>query len=110
MNETCPRCDHEEAYAFFEAPEDGSWTLYRCPRCYFNWRSTEGEEVTNPKLYNPKFKLNEKKIQDMDPKPPIPTLKETKIDEVMGIVDYRGPRKSIKDMEAAMAKGAREDK
>ena len=70
----CPRCDSDQAYKVFEA-EDGSWEVYRCPRCNFNWRSTEGEEVTNPTLYNPRFKLSERQIQELPPKPPIPPLR-----------------------------------
>ena len=70
----CPRCDDNRAGKIFEAPEDGSWELYRCPRCYFVWRNTEEEEVTNPDLYDPRFKLSEEKITAMDPKPPIPPL------------------------------------
>jgi hypothetical protein len=72
----CPRCDFVEAYKVFEA-EDKSWDLFRCPRCNFNWRSTEGQELTDAKLYSPRFKLNEKQIQDMAPKPPIPPLRKT---------------------------------
>ena len=72
----CPRCDHDQASKIFEAPEDSSWEVYRCPRCYFVWRNTEGDEVTRPELYNPKFKLNEEKIAAMDPKPPIPPMKK----------------------------------
>jgi len=40
---------------------------------------------------------------------PIKKFKETKIQEVLGCVSYKGPRKSIRDMEAAIAKGAREN-
>ena len=72
----CPRCEFVEAYKVYEA-EDKSWDVYRCPRCNFNWRSTEGQELTEPKLYNPRFKLNEKQIQDMAPKPPVPPLRKT---------------------------------
>ena len=72
----CPRCDHDQAYKFFEAPEDGAWEVYRCPRCNFTWRSTEEEEVTNPRLYDSKFKLDEKRMREMAPKPPIPPLRE----------------------------------
>jgi len=72
----CPRCDYLEAYKVFEA-EDKSWDIFRCPRCSFNWRSTEGEEIREPKLYNARFKLDEKKIQEMAPKPPIPPLRKT---------------------------------
>lgn len=40
---------------------------------------------------------------------PIKPYRETKIDEVMGCVGYEGPMKSLKDMEAAIAKGAKEN-
>ena len=40
---------------------------------------------------------------------PIKPYAETKIDEVIGCVGYDGPRKSLKDMEAAIAKGAKEN-
>ena len=40
---------------------------------------------------------------------PIKPYRETKIEEVMGCVGYEGPRKSMKDMEAAIAKGAKEN-
>ena len=73
----CPRCDDDRAEKIFEAPEDGSWEVCRCPRCYFTWRSTEGKEVTDPKLYSPKFKLNDRQIQNMAPKPPIPPLRKS---------------------------------
>ena len=40
---------------------------------------------------------------------PIKPYRETKIDEVIGCVGYEGPKKSLKDMEAAIAKGAKEN-
>ena len=72
----CPRCEFVEAYKVFEAG-DKSWEIYRCPRCNFNWRNTEGRELTDPELYSARFKLNEKIIQDMAPKPPVPPLRKT---------------------------------
>ena len=33
---------------------------------------------------------------------------ETTLDELFGCTGYRGPRRSLEDMEAAIAKGARE--
>ena len=71
----CPRCDGDQAHKVHEA-DDGSWEVYCCPRCNFNWRSTEEAVVTDPEIYDPKFKLNEKKIQEMAPKPPIPPLRK----------------------------------
>ena len=67
----CPRCDDERAAKIFEAPENAVWEVYRCPRCFFVWRSTEEDSVTDPALYDPKFKLDEKKIREMVAKPPI---------------------------------------
>jgi AbrB family looped-hinge helix DNA binding protein len=40
---------------------------------------------------------------------PIKLYKETTIGEVLGCINYKGSRKSQKDMEAAIAKGAREN-
>ena len=39
---------------------------------------------------------------------PIKPYAETKIEEVLGCIGYNGPKKSIKEMEAAIAHGARE--
>ena len=72
----CPRCEFVEAYKVFEA-DDKAWEIFRCPRCNFNWRSTEGPEVRDPKLYDSRFKLTEKKIEEMVAKPPIPPLRRT---------------------------------
>jgi hypothetical protein len=72
----CPRCDGAEAGRIFDAPESAAWSVFHCPRCYFVWRSTEEAEVTEPALYDPRFKLNEEKIRNMAPKPPIPPLRK----------------------------------
>ena len=71
----CPRCEHDQAYKVHEAG-DRSWEIYRCPRCNFNWRSTESEEITDARRYNVRFKLTEHHIQAMAPKPPIPPLRK----------------------------------
>lgn len=68
----CPRCDCGEAHMIFEAPENAVWQVYRCPRCFMVWRSTEEKRVTDPALYDARFKLTEEKIRAMDLKPPIP--------------------------------------
>jgi transposase-like protein len=73
----CPRCDSNAAYKNFEAPEDKNiWEVYRCPRCNFTWRNTEEGSITDPKQYSERFKLNEKQIREMAPKPPIPPLRK----------------------------------
>jgi len=73
----CPRCDKDETFKFFEAPEDGSWELYRCRFCNFIWRSTERDYIKNRDLYHPDFKLNEDKIGKMMDRPAIPPLRKT---------------------------------
>jgi len=40
---------------------------------------------------------------------PMKPYEETKIEDVLGCVGYEGPKKSLKDMEAAIAKGAKEN-
>lgn len=39
---------------------------------------------------------------------PIRPFKRTTVEEVRGCLQYKGPRKSLKDMEAAIAKGSKE--
>ena len=39
---------------------------------------------------------------------PIKPYAETKIGDVLGCINYKGSKKSLKEMEAAIAKGARE--
>ena len=70
----CPRCDGTEVAKFFEAPKKGAWELYRCPNCFFIWRSTEKESIKKKDLYHPEFKLNEDEMQNMISKPDIPPL------------------------------------
>ncbi len=40
---------------------------------------------------------------------PITPYKKTTIEDVLGCMGYQGPKKSIKDMRAAIAKGAKEN-
>lgn len=39
---------------------------------------------------------------------PMTPFAETRVEEVLGCTGYKGPRRSLKDMEAAIAKGIRE--
>ena len=39
---------------------------------------------------------------------PMSPYSESKAEELLGCVGYQGPKKSLKEMEAAIAKGARE--
>lgn len=41
---------------------------------------------------------------------PVKPFVETTIKDVLGCVNYAGPKKTLKDMEAAIAKGAKENR
>lgn len=71
---TCPRCNSDEACQVSEA-HDGTWVIYRCPQCNFNWRSSEPDEVKDPGLYDSRFKLTGKRFEQMIAKPRIPPLR-----------------------------------
>ena len=62
---TCPRCDATNCTVLTESPVQGSWTIYSCPRCFFAWRSTEPATITDPLLYDRRFKLTQEKIDSM---------------------------------------------
>ena len=40
---------------------------------------------------------------------PISPYSETKVEELVGCLGYQGPKKSLEEMEAAIAKGARKN-
>ena len=68
---TCPRCDEPDGAVLTESPVKGVWIMYSCPRCFFTWRSTEPENITNPDLYNKDFKLTAEMIEQAEIIPPI---------------------------------------
>jgi AbrB family looped-hinge helix DNA binding protein len=41
---------------------------------------------------------------------PVKPFRRTTIEEVLGCLNYKGPRKSLKDMEAAIVKAAKRNK
>ena len=69
----CPRCDSKNANLLIQSPVGNEWEMYICNECNFTWRSTEPENIRNPKMYDPKFKLTKKKISMMMVNPPIAT-------------------------------------
>jgi vanillate/4-hydroxybenzoate decarboxylase subunit D len=68
----CPRCDSDAADLLVKAPVGNAWEVYLCSVCSFTWRSTESEDVTNPALYDKRFKINPDAIPDMIVIPPVP--------------------------------------
>ena len=72
----CPRCDSETTELQFKSPVEGVWELYRCTTCLFAWRSTEPEHMTDPKLYDPTFKVKPEELGDYPVMPAIPPLEQ----------------------------------
>jgi transposase-like protein len=69
----CPRCDSKNANLLTSSPVGNEWKVYICNDCNFSWRSTEPENIRNPEMYDPKFKLTNKKISMMVVNPPVAT-------------------------------------
>jgi len=69
----CPRCDSKNSNLLTSSPVGNEWEMYICNDCNFSWRSTEPENIRNPEMYDPKFKLTQKKISMMMVNPPIAT-------------------------------------
>jgi len=70
----CPRCDSDTAELLVKAPVDNAWEVYLCGTCSFTWRSTEGEDITNPARYDGRFKIDPLSIPNMPVIPPVPKL------------------------------------
>jgi len=69
----CPRCETEKTEELTKSPDPGVWVIYRCPTCFFAWRSTEPDFITDPKKYDPNFKF---KPEDMATFQVVPTVPE----------------------------------
>ena len=70
----CPRCDAPGCTTMTQSPISGCWEVYGCPRCFFVWRSTEPDSITDGRKYDARFKLVpfEEKISHFHNVPPIP--------------------------------------
>jgi hypothetical protein len=51
------------------------WDVYMCKTCRYTFRSTEPDYMTDPKKYDPTFKLDPKKLDDFPMMPAIPPLR-----------------------------------
>lgn len=75
----CPRCDSESISVMAKSPVGNEWEVYLCDTCKFSWRSTEGENITDPGKYDKRFKLDPSNFDKLDQIPPVPALrKQTK--------------------------------
>ncbi|WP_431223987.1 non-oxidative hydroxyarylic acid decarboxylases subunit D [Serratia sp. L9] len=55
--EKCPRCESAGPEALSHSPVAGAWTVFHCPTCFFTWRSTEPDFITDPAKYPPTLNL-----------------------------------------------------
>jgi hypothetical protein len=68
----CPRCESKTVKLLAESPVKGAWETYICGTCFFSWRSTEDEGLTDPAKYDSRFKIDSAKIPSMMQIPPLP--------------------------------------
>jgi vanillate/4-hydroxybenzoate decarboxylase subunit D len=70
----CPRCESQTTSVLTHSPVEGAWTVYHCEECFFAWRSTEPDYITDPAKYNREFKLNRTTLDQADTMPSVPPL------------------------------------
>ncbi|MBW7981019.1 non-oxidative hydroxyarylic acid decarboxylases subunit D [Enterobacillus tribolii] len=73
--EKCPRCESPSPEVMSQSPVAGAWTVFHCPVCFFTWRSTEPDFITDPAKYNPHFKFSPQDMEHFGVMPAIPELK-----------------------------------
>ena len=71
----CPRCESKTLEVVFSSPVPGICDVYMCKTCRYTFRSTEPDYMTDPKKYDPTFKLDPKKLDDFPMMPAIPPLR-----------------------------------
>jgi hypothetical protein len=70
----CPRCESDKTEVLTKSPDPGVWVIYRCPVCFFAWRSTEPDFITDPQKYDPSFKFKPEDMTTFQVTPTVPEL------------------------------------
>lgn len=73
--EQCPRCESDGPEVLSQSPVAGAWTVFHCPTCFFTWRNTEPDFITDPAKYHPNFKFAPQDMAHFGVMPAIPELK-----------------------------------
>lgn len=68
----CPRCESAQPQILSYSPVKDAWVVYHCEICFFTWRSTEPDFITDPAKYNPHFKFTPAAMDDFDVMPSVP--------------------------------------
>jgi hypothetical protein len=72
----CPRCESDQTTVLTRSPVAGVWEVYHCEECFFAWRSTEPDFITDPAKYDPEFKLNRAQLDQTGIMPSVPPLRQ----------------------------------
>lgn len=70
----CPRCESNITTVLTRSPVKDAWIVYCCDICFFAWRSTEGDYITDPKKYDKSFKFTPEDMENFEVMPVIPKL------------------------------------
>jgi vanillate/4-hydroxybenzoate decarboxylase subunit D len=70
----CPRCESDKTGVLTRSPVQGVWEVYHCEECFFAWRSTEPDFITDPEKYDFEFKLNRATLNQAAIMPNVPPL------------------------------------
>lgn len=65
------------------------------------------KRIRSARGWKPGIEFSVESIEDGIKLKPVRVFEETAIEDVLGCIHYKGPRKTLKEMEAAIAKGAR---
>jgi hypothetical protein len=75
LPEKCPRCESAHPEIMSHSPVTGAWTIFHCPVCFFTWRDSEPDFITDPVRYSPNFKFAPADMDNFGIMPAIPPLK-----------------------------------
>jgi len=70
----CPRCLSDKTDVLTRSPVAGVWEVYHCKECFFAWRSTEPDFITDPAKYDSEFKLSRTELDQASVMPTVPPL------------------------------------
>jgi len=71
----CPRCESKKTSVLTRSPVEAVWEVYHCEDCFFAWRSTEPDFITDPAKYDPEFKLSRAELDRAAIMPNVPPLR-----------------------------------
>ncbi|HDJ1438232.1 TPA: phenolic acid decarboxylase subunit D [Serratia rubidaea] len=71
----CPRCESAGPEVLCHSPVKDAWTVFHCATCFFTWRSSEPDFITDPAKYPAHFKIAPADMAHFSIMPAIPERK-----------------------------------